>query len=257
MRQMDFQKEVIEQSSNNPVLVDFWAEWCGPCKFLGPILEELNSEQDRWELVKVDVDQYAEISQQYGIRGIPDVRLFIDGKVVAQFTGAKAKHEIIDWLEEHIPDPRLSELQLLIDQGDEKHLKEFVEKNHDLHLGKVALAKLIVWENPDYARRIVEEIPSSDTSSEIKYQILIVSEFLQMDFTDEDSKCAEFLNNSVSFLRNKNFTSAVELLIKSIIVDKSYKKEMARKVAISIFQLLGNGHEVNLTLRRKFDMSLY
>ncbi|MCZ6756762.1 MAG: thioredoxin, partial [Bacteroidetes bacterium] len=85
----NFQEDVIEASSEVPILVDFWAEWCGPCRVLGPVLEKLEAEQNgEWRLAKVDTDQHPEVSMQYGIRGIPAVKLFVDGNVVSEFTGA-------------------------------------------------------------------------------------------------------------------------------------------------------------------------
>jgi putative thioredoxin len=77
----DFQADVIERSHEVPVVVDFWAEWCGPCKALGPVLEKLAGEAGgRWRLAKVDTDKHREAAAGYGIRSIPNVKLFVDGR---------------------------------------------------------------------------------------------------------------------------------------------------------------------------------
>ncbi|ARA95192.1 MAG: thioredoxin [Bacteroidetes bacterium] len=99
-----FQKEVIDKSHEKPVLVDFWAPWCGPCRVLGPTLEKLARESGgAWRLVKVNADRHPELNLRYGIRGIPAVKLFVDGDVVAEFVGAQPEPAVRRWLDEHLP----------------------------------------------------------------------------------------------------------------------------------------------------------
>ncbi len=98
-----FQREVLDKSAQKPVLVDFWAEWCGPCRILGPVLEKLAREsKGAWRLVKINTDRQPVLSQQYGVRGIPAVKLFRNGQVQAEFTGALPEHAVRRWLDEHL-----------------------------------------------------------------------------------------------------------------------------------------------------------
>ena len=95
-----FESEVLKSST--PVVVDFWAEWCGPCKALAPVLEEISSEVgENAKVVKVNVDEAGELAQQYGIRGIPTMLLFSGGELKATKVGATTKSNIISWIKEN------------------------------------------------------------------------------------------------------------------------------------------------------------
>jgi len=86
---LDFQKDVLGTSKKIPVVVDFWAEWCGPCRILGPVLEKLAAEANgAWRLVKINTEEQQQIAIQFGIRSIPAVKMFSNGQVVAEFVGA-------------------------------------------------------------------------------------------------------------------------------------------------------------------------
>lgn len=89
-----FAEDVIEASRSKPVVVDFWAAWCGPCRMLGPVLEELSEETPEVEFVGVDVDANPELSMAFGVRSIPFVVKVEDGKVTESFLGARAKHDV-------------------------------------------------------------------------------------------------------------------------------------------------------------------
>ena len=98
-----FEKEVIEKSKEVPVVVDFWAEWCGPCRMLGPTIEKLASEYEgKFVLAKFDVQENPQKATEYAVMSIPSVKLFKDGKIVADFMGALPEDVIKDWLNKNL-----------------------------------------------------------------------------------------------------------------------------------------------------------
>src|SRR6056297_2298526 len=101
----DFQKDVVEACRVKPVVIDFWAPWCGPCKQLGPVIEKLAGEaKGRWKLVKVNTDRHPELATQFNVRGIPSVKMVYEGEIIAEFTGAQPEKMIRNWLNENLPD---------------------------------------------------------------------------------------------------------------------------------------------------------
>ena len=116
----DFQAAVLDRSHSLPVVVDFWAEWCAPCRQLGPVLErEAAKRAGRLELVKLDVDANQTLSQSYGIQGIPAVKAFHKGRVVAEFVGAQPAAAVARFLDSLLP----SEAEQLAQKGDEESLR--------------------------------------------------------------------------------------------------------------------------------------
>ena len=97
----NFDEEVIK--SNKPVLVDFWAEWCGPCKQIGPILEDIGeAKKDKLKILKLNVDENPQIPQKFGVRGIPTLMLFKDGKLVDTKVGSLPKNMLESWLDPNL-----------------------------------------------------------------------------------------------------------------------------------------------------------
>lgn len=155
----DFMERVIERSRELPVVVDFWAEWCGPCRTLGPALEKAaNARAGKVELAKVDVDQNQMLAQSFGIRGIPAVKAFRDGRVAAEFTGAIPPREVERFFDGLVP----SEAdELAASNGDEASLRKALELDPRHAGAAVALARLLLRRGElDEALQLVEPLHS-------------------------------------------------------------------------------------------------
>ena len=153
----DFQERVLDRSREVPVVVDFWAEWCGPCRVLTPVLEKAVTERgERIDLAKIDTDANPRISQAFGIQGIPAVKAFKDGRVAAEFVGAQPPAKVDEFLDGLLP----SEAENLIAEGGEENLRRAIELEPANNAAAVDLARLLAERGDvEEARRLVEGRP--------------------------------------------------------------------------------------------------
>jgi putative thioredoxin len=139
-----FQTDVLDRSSTNPVVVDLWAPWCGPCRTLGPILEKVVDETGgKVELVKVNVDENPQVSAAFRVQGIPAVYAVADGKVVDGFVGAQPEAQVREFIDRLLPSEAELALEELVAAGDEASLRAALDQKPDHHDAIVALAELL------------------------------------------------------------------------------------------------------------------
>ncbi len=258
----NFETEVIEESYRQPVVVDFWAAWCGPCRVLGPILEKLADQaDDKWKLAKVDVDNHQELAMQFGIQGIPAVKAFSSGKVIGEFVGALPEPEIHKWLNTVLPNEirqAVAEAAEAADKGRRMDAISMLEKVLTQENGPEAralLARLIVVED---TKRAIELIDGLDESTPGVEGVRDMIEILSLDphqLPPGDGKPT--MDAALRFIRASQWKDALEKLIESIRRDKSYLDEAARRACVGLFHFLGEEHPVTMEYRRKFSMALY
>jgi putative thioredoxin len=260
MPTIHFEEEVLMRSQEVPVVVDFWAPWCGPCQVLGPVIEELAEEaRGNWELVKINTDEQQEVSAQYGIRGIPAVKMFYMGEVKAEFTGALPKYQIEKWLEENLPNEERDKLAylrslLFTEQHDDavQKLEEVVKANPNSEEALLWLAAATVGQYPERGELVLHE---THKNFEMAEHVKSLAELMKCD-TAEDGMLDK-ISAAQQALKSSQYEACLEALIAATILDKNFCAELPRRATIALFNIMGSEHPLTQKYRRRFDMALY
>lgn len=264
----DFQTEVLERSWQIPVLVDFWAEWCGPCKVLGPVLERLATEANgTWQLAKVNTEELRDVAAQYNIRSIPNVKLFVDGKFESEFVGALPEPMVKQWLQKNIPskfrkDVEQSEQLIRAGKSDEAQtlLKGVIEGEPENHKARVLLAQILLEEDIQQAVELVRTIEEDSEVFDAAEMIRTFSSLMKKganpgSIPEGNSKTAYL--SAIEALKRKDYSGALKKFIDIIREDRYYDDDGSRLACIAIFKLLGEEHEITQEFRREFSRALY
>lgn len=271
-----FEREVLETSRDVPVVVDFWAPWCGPCKTLGPILEELAEEADgEWILAKLNVDENQEAARSFNVRGIPAVKAFVDGEVVDEFTGAKPRSGVERWLEGFTPseaDRNVERGFEQLDSGDlenaEKRFRETLESERYHTRALVGLARVALERGePDEAADHLDDIPEGmeEEADGAFERTWIAVEAARADNpdalrdrvdADENDLDARF-ELAMHFADDGELESALEQLLEIVRRDREYRDELGRRSMIRLFQLIGPETDEVREWRKKMGRAMY
>ncbi|PID57774.1 thioredoxin [candidate division KSB3 bacterium] len=264
----DFRKDVIERSYNTPVLVDFWAEWCAPCRILGPTLEALAAQAGgEWGLAKVNTEVHRELAAEYGIQSIPNVKLFVDGEVRDEFVGVMPEETIRKWLKNALPSKfrqQIAEARSLLSQDrleDAKAvLQDVLEQDNGNEDARVLLATALLFSDySDAAERVKDISPASDFAQAAD-AITTIAELFELRRHIEtlpESDVKEDFVEGLNLLYRREFDGALTKFITVLSVRRSYHDNAAKKACVAIFNFLGQDHEISQKHRRDFSSTLY
>lgn len=263
-----FQEDVIDASFKQPVVVDFWAPWCGPCRVLGPVLEKLAGEQaHRWSLVKINSDEHPELSQQFGVRGIPAVKMVVEGRLVDEFTGALPEAAIRQWLDKALPTEEkkgVEQAEALLEEGDMAAaiaiLESVLAAEPTNAQAAGLLAPLVVVNDTPRARALADTAATGEPRFvQNADAVRVLADALERDdfSTLEGEVGVDTYRGAIEAVRAGEPDSAIRMLIDVLQKNRMIDDDGARKLGVAVFTVLGPTHEVTRTHRRTFDMWLY
>ena len=279
-----FTSDVIDASHELPVLVDFWAPWCGPCRVLGPMLEKLERDYGgRFRLVKVDSDQSPDLSAQFGVRSIPYVVAFMDGKPVNAFVGALPESQLRAFIDKIIPDP--SEIQRrkaarLAAAGDSagaaSSLRSAIVLDPDNDLARIDLASLLLAnaaaageaKNIAEAKEILARVSARQQGEPVLAALktrldalersasLPPQSELEARIKANDADLQARLDLANRLIAERRFELALEQLLAIVERDRTFDNDVARKTMLAVFDLASDQRELVSSFRRRLAAAL-
>ncbi len=269
VNETNFDREVLQYSHQVPVVVDFWAPWCGPCRILGPMLEQYAREAaGAFRLAKVNVDENPNLAMRFGIRGIPTVKGFVRGQVVDGFVGVVPEARLRQFLRRLAPSPTdlaLEKGQSLLQEqqweGAEAVFREILMQNPELTPARLGLAKALLMQGK--GREALELLQHFPASREYRSAQMLLPLAEALAWLEEhpqgehDTPLEAMYVRALDLIRRGNIEAAMDGLLEVLRRDKHYRDGMARKVLLGLFEILGERHPLTRQYRQELSMVLF
>jgi putative thioredoxin len=264
----DFEYEVIAYSNHMAVIVDFWADWCRPCKTLTPILEKIAHDAGgSFRLAKVNVDDNPNLAMRFNVRSIPNVKAFRDGQVISEFLGLQPELRIKEFIRNLAP----SQIDLLLEKGQSQleaqnwleasnTFYQFLKNSPNQPAGLLGLlkSKLMLGEYSD-VKVIFDDFPPSSEYAKMEtirplYEVLIRNKSNQ---SIKDDLLEATYENAIRLTMRGNLPAAMDGLIDILRQDKHYHDDEVRKVLLGLFEILGTNHPLTQQYRQELALVLF
>ncbi|MGR8948974.1 MAG: thioredoxin [Gammaproteobacteria bacterium] len=262
----DFEADVLVNSNERPVLVDFWADWCGPCKSIAPLLEQLAAEYDgRLLVVKVDTDAEQALAQQYGIRSLPTMMVFRDGEIVEQIIGAQPMSAIKAAVEPFLPragDELLPEINAVREAGDLTGalaaVTSAIELDPDDHRLAILQADIMLdLGDVESAVSILSQLPiavaASDEAQRVESRAALAN---QAKASSGDGDLGKRFKQAADLATHGEFDEALEILLDLIVEHRDWKDGLLRETIVNIFAQMDSNDERLKTYRSRLARTL-
>lgn len=271
VNEASFQKDVIQKSNEKPVIVDFWAAWCGPCRMLGPVLERLADEPGSgFLLAKVDVDANPGLAMRYGVQGIPAVKAFVDGQIVGDFVGAQPEPMVRQFIQGIVPSEDSKEIKsaesMVADRQWEKAeelYRQLLEEEPGNINSTLGLARSLLGQGKGcMAVPYLEGIKHDPTVMDSVERLLVLAHYLcfvskQNDELEELTIVEAQYRQSARLFSNGNYSAALDGLLEVLRYNKNYRNGEAKGVMLGIFELFGDNDPLTIVYRRDMASVLF
>ncbi len=269
----NFAIEVQQRSKELPVVVDFWAPWCGPCRVLGPVIEKVAGEYDgKVVLAKLNTDENPKIAALFRIQGIPAVKAFKDGKVIAEFTGAYPEPQVRAFFDKILPGPAIrvtDEAEDFLRAGNvaaaEASYRAILAKSPNQPDALVGLATVLLSRgDTEGASELLERAPADRRAKVMKHRIFLDGFAAKHGAENLEAEAAASARDpraryrwGVMLAARERYTDALDELLESIRLDKTFADGAARKAVLAVFDILGLDSDLTRDYQRRLSNVLF